>query len=88
LHQFRLLRWGRQEDSQILGVIFLEECQSRERSLIPCVFTVGKDIQGTVLQHQAVLYMPRGAYVEGLPALRPRLLLLRGSRALSKRLPP
>jgi hypothetical protein len=60
LHQFRLLRWGRQEDSQILGVIFLEECQSRERSLIPCVFTVGKDIQGTVLQHQGGVI-----YVEG-----------------------
>jgi len=46
-----------------------------------------KASRGLFCNTRAVLYMPRGAHVEGLPALRPRLLLLQGLRALSKRLP-
>ena len=45
---------------QTSGVIFLEECQSSERSLILYVFNVSKGIQGIVLQHEGGVI-----YVEG-----------------------
>jgi hypothetical protein len=44
--------WGRQEDNQTLGGIFLEEHQNREWSFIPYVYNVGKGTQGIVLQYQ------------------------------------
>jgi len=45
-----------------------------------------KALRGLFCNTRVVLYMLRGTHVEGLPALKSRLLLLRGSRALLKKL--